>query len=60
MGEPPLRLSKKPSESSRGPKPSRIPIVPGGVYAGGGRFLRREIPFPRAKIDSLQFLRPEI
>ena len=27
---------KKPLESSRGPQPSRISIVPGGVYAGGG------------------------
>ena len=49
------QFDRKPRESSRGPQPSRISIVPGGMYGGGGRFLRREIPFPREKITSLQF-----
>ena len=35
----------KPQESARGPKPFRTSIVPGGVYAGGGRFLRRKTLF---------------
>ena len=33
---------------------------PAACTAGAGRFLRRKIPFSRAKIVSLQFLRPEI
>ena len=33
---------------------------PAACTAGTGRFLRRKIPFSRAKIASLQFPRPEI
>ena len=55
-----VRLSKNPKESARGRKPFRTSIVPGGVYAGGGRFFRRKISFSRGKIGSLQSPRPEI
>ena len=37
-----LQAVKKPTESSRGPKPSRILIVPGGVYGGCGRIFAAE------------------
>ena len=47
-----------PSREREKRKPFRIFAVPDGVYAGA--FLRREIPFPRAKIGSSQFPRPEI
>ena len=53
-----LRLSKNQRE---GQSPFALQSVPGGVYGGGGGdFLRRKIPFSRAKIASLQFPRPEI
>ena len=69
-----FRLSKNPRRAREGRSPLELPIVPGGVYGGKvaclkgkqvalpppGRFLRRQIPFSRAKIVSLQFLRPEI
>ena len=32
--QPRMQTVEKPRKSSRGPKPSRIPIVPGGVYGG--------------------------
>ena len=54
----PVRLSKT-LESSRGPEPSQTTIVPGGVNGGDGRIFRQKTLFSRAKIVSLQFLRPE-
>ena len=51
---------QKPRKSARGQKPLRALIVPCGIYAGGGRFLRREILSSRVKVVSLQFSRPEI
>ena len=53
-------MSNKPQESARGPKPFRISIVPGGVYAGDGAIFASENLFSRVKIASLQFPRPEI
>ena len=50
-------LSKTPGELERAAALS-IYIVPGGVYGGCGRILRREIPFTIAKILSLRFSRP--
>lgn len=41
---------KPPQESAEGRKPFRTFIVPDGMYVGAGRFLRRKIPFPWAKI----------
>ena len=38
---------KKPTESSRGPKPSRILIAPGGVYGGCGAILSQGNPISR-------------
>ena len=55
---PPLRLSKKPSESSRGPKPSRIPIVPGGMYGGGGTIFASENPIFQSKNRFLAVFAP--
>ena len=40
---------KKPRKSSRGPKPSRIPIDPGGVYGGVGRIFASENPIFQSK-----------
>ena len=38
---------QKPTESSRGPKPSRILIAPGGVYGGYGAILSQGNPISR-------------
>ena len=38
---------QKPTESSRGPKPSRILIAPGGVYGGCGAILSQGNPIFR-------------
>ena len=43
------RLSKNPWKSSRGPQPSRIPIVPGGVYGGDGTIFASENPIFQSK-----------
>ncbi len=40
---------KKPMESSRGPKPSRLLIEPGGVYVGCGRIFAAENPIFQSK-----------
>src|SRR5699024_237584 len=53
----PHRLSKK---TKRRAKPFAFQSSPAACTAGAGRFLRRKIPFSRAKIASLQFPRPEI
>ena len=57
-----LRTSifRKLRRAREGRSPFELPIVHSGVYGGHGRFLRRKIPFSRAKIVSLQFLRPKI
>ena len=39
----------KPPESSRGPKPSRLLIEPGGVYGGCGRIFAAENPIFQSK-----------
>ena len=51
------RLSKNQRE---GQSPFTLQSSPAACTAGAGRFLRRKIPFSRAKIVSLQFPRPEI
>ena len=51
---------KNPEESAREPKPSRIKIVPGGVYGGDGAIFAEENPIFQSKIASLQFPRPKI
>ena len=40
---------KKPTESSRGPKPSRISIESGGVYGGCGAIFAAENPIFQSK-----------
>ena len=40
---------QKPTESSRGPKPSRLLIEPGGVYGGCGRIFAAENPIFQSK-----------
>ena len=54
------RLSKNPGELERVATLSNFQSRPAACTVGTGRFLRRKIPFSRAKIVSLQFLRPEI
>ena len=57
-GQIPLdRLSKPPGELERVRTLSTL-IAPSDMCGGRGIFLRREIPFPRAKISTLQFSRP--
>ena len=51
---------KTPGELERVATLSNFQSRPAACTVGTGRFLRRKIPFPRAKIVSLQFLRPEI
>ena len=62
--KPPLkgevRLSKNPGELERAAALSNFQSCPAACTVGTGRFLRRKISFSRAKIVSLQFLRPEI
>ena len=55
-----FRLSKNPRRAREGRSPLEFKSCPAACTAGTGRFLRRKIPFSRAKIVSLQFLRPEI
>ena len=50
---------RKTWKSTREPKPTRIPIDPGGMYGGVGTLFASEHPISGAKIASLQFLRPE-
>ena len=55
-----FRLSKNPWRAREGQSPLEFQSCPAACTVGTGGFLRRKIPFPRAKIVSLQFLRPEI
>ena len=55
-----LRLSKNPRSAREGQSPLEFQSCPAACTVGTGGFLRRKIPFSRAKIVSLQFLRPEI
>ena len=54
------RLSKNPWRAREGQSPLEFQSCPAACTVGTGGFLRRKIPFSRAKIVSLQFLRPEI
>ena len=54
---PSRRLPKNQREEQ---SPFALQSSPAACTAGAGRFLRRKIPFSRAKIVSLQFPRPEI
>ena len=58
QGRPDCR--KTPGELERVATLSNFQSRPAACTVGTGRFLRRKIPFSRAKIVSLQFLRPEI
>ena len=49
---------EKPLESSRGPKPSRISIVPSGMYGGHGRIFAAENPIFQSKNRSLAVFAP--
>ena len=51
---------KTPGELERVATLSNFQSRPAACTVGTGRFLRRKISFSRAKIVSLQFLRPEI
>ena len=51
---------QKTRELERAEALSNLQSCPAACTVGAGRFLRRKIPFSRAKIVSLQFLRPEI
>ena len=55
-----LRLSKNPRSAREDQSPLEFQSCPAACTVGTGGFLRRKIPFSRAKIVSLQFLRPEI
>ena len=55
-----FRLSKNPWRAREGQSPLEFQSCPAACTVGTGGFLRRKIPFSRAKIGSLQFLRPEI
>ena len=59
-GEARPRLSKNPWRAREGQSPLEFQSCPAACTVGTGGFLRRKIPFSRAKIVSLQFLRPEI
>ena len=52
-------MAKEPRESARGPKPSRIKIVPGGVYGGGGKIFLEGNPISRKKNLYLAVSAPE-
>ena len=54
---PSRRLPKNQREEQ---SPFALQSSPAACTAGAGRFLRRKIPFSRAKIVSLQFPRPKI
>ena len=49
---------KKPTESSRGPRPSRFLIVPGGVYGGCGAIFAAENPIFQSKNRFLAVFAP--
>ena len=49
MRIPSFQTVEKPRKSSRGPKPSRIPIVLGGVYGEDGRIFASENPIFQSK-----------
>ena len=49
---------KKTTESSRGPKPSRFLIVPGGVYGGCGAIFAAENPIFQSKNRFLAVFAP--
>ena len=51
---------KNHGRAREGRSPLALKSSPAACTAGTGRFLRRKIPFSRAKIVSLQFPRPEI
>ena len=53
-------LSKNSGELERAAALSNFQSRPAACTVGAGRFLLWKIPFSRAKIVSLQFLRPEI
>ena len=53
-----LQTVEKPLESSRGPKPSRISIVPSGMYGGHGRIFAAENPIFQSKNRSLAVFAP--
>ena len=56
-----LQLVKKLQRRAReGGSPFAVQSSPAACTAGTGQFLRRKIPFSRAKIASLQFPRPKI
>lgn len=55
-----FRLSKKPWSAREGRSPLEQQSRPAACTAGAGGCLRRKIPFSRANILTLQFLRPEI
>ena len=50
---------KNPEESAREPKPSRIKIVPGGVYGGDGAIFAEENPIFQSKNRFLAVSAPE-
>ena len=50
---------KNPEESAREPKPSRIKIVPGGVYGGDGAIFAAENPIFQSKNRFLTVSAPE-
>ena len=56
------RRAREGARSARpvGQSPFALQSSPAACTAGTGRFLRRKIPFSRAKIVSLQFPRPKI
>ena len=53
-----LAHTQKPLESSRGPKPSRISIVPSGMYGGYGRIFAAENPIFQSKNRFLAVFAP--
>ena len=58
-GENAVRLSKNPGRAREGRSPLEYQSTLAACTAGSGGFLRRKNLFSRAKIVSLQFLRPE-
>ena len=53
-------LSKTQRRAREGRSPLEFKSSPAACTSGAGRFLRRKIPFSRAKIVTLQILRPGI
>ncbi len=58
IGVSALQTVEKPLESSRGPKPSRISIVPSGMYGGHGRIFAAENPIFQSKNRFLAVFAP--